>query len=118
MTTSSLLTLNIGLWVNGVWNANYGAGTAIREFTNMFHPHSMMTQNAFAKSGEPTLIIVAVIDPECKNMLKLKIEFLSELLNQDCIAGMLDGKGFLYGHNTEPYGDAFNPEFWLEPNFK
>lgn len=114
------LELNIGLWINGQANANYGTGTAFREATDVFKG-LLLPNNSFhistqtARSGEPTVVLAFEIGQTTQANLERRVTFLSRLLSQDCIAGKLDSVGFLYGPNTEPYGGAFNADYWLSP---
>ena len=69
-------------------------------------------------TDEPTLVVRISTRIAGPNTLAPCIHDLSVALSQDCIAGKLCISGepiheFLTGPNTEPYGDAFNPDYWL-----
>lgn len=105
------VTLNIGLWINGEENANYGPRTVIADVMDIFRPEQISATRRFAKSGEPTM----VVSMEVENSREIEpcIFELCRLLQQDCIAGKVDGSGFLIGPNTEPYGGEFNPDYFI-----
>lgn len=108
-----LLQLNIGLWVNGK-SGNIGPRTVMEEVIAELKPYSQLSRIAIAKSGEPTLVVGAVVADNID--VEAKINRLCMLLSQDCIAGKADEEGFLIGPNTAPYGDTFNPEYFIEIN--
>lgn len=104
--------LNIGLNVGNSTLNKIGPATALQAVCDIFTPSRIVTRNAFAASGELTLVVSmqTVIKPNDKTIGRL-----CAMLQQDCIAGKLGGAGFLIGPNTEPYGNAFNYRYWLEP---
>ena len=111
-----IVTLNIGLWINGKENANLGPATVIREVINCLAPIRIESNRRFAKSGEPTMVITMVCNNDMA-ALRTGIMQLCMLLSQDCIAltvDSLDGlTGHLIGPNTEPYGGEFSPEYFI-----
>lgn len=104
--------LNIGMNVGTSTINKLGPATAIQAVIDVFTPSQIVTRNAFAASGELTVVIAmqTVIKPNDKT-----IDRLCAMLQQDCIAGKLNGAGFLIGPNTEPYGNRFDYRYWLEP---
>ena len=105
------IELNIGLNI-GQSAEIMSPARAICAVCEIFRPSQIVTRNAFAASGELTTVIAmqSVIKPNDKTVGRL-----CAMLGQDCIAGKLGGAGFLIGPNTEPYGNAFNYRYWLEP---
>ena len=111
-----IVTLNIGLWINGKPNANLGPRTVLHEVINCLSPIIIESEKRFAKSGEPTMVITMVCNNDMQK-LRTGVMHLCLLLNQDCIAGTADNlsglEGFLIGPNTEPYGGKFDPEYFI-----
>lgn len=112
-----IVTLNIGLWINGKENANLGPATVIREVVSTFSTRDInSTKRRFAKSGEPTMVITMIVQNDMVAMRK-GVMHLCHLLSQDCIAFTVDSlaglTGYLVGPNTEPYGGVFNPEYFI-----
>jgi len=69
-------------------------------------------------TGEPTLVVRISTRIAGPNTLAPCIHGISLALSQDCISGKLCISGeaiheFLTGPNTAPYGDAFDPDYWL-----
>ena len=111
------LQLNIGLKA-GKEGKSYAIGRAIATIAYYFNPSKMQTEAQVAGSGEDT----AVIEIESEVYPLSVINSICKVLDQDCIAFQLmqdDGRtmGFLVGPNTEPYGGAFNAEYWLSPSW-
>lgn len=113
------LELNVGLWINGRMNANHGVGTVLRDLVsalgNAIIDNELTCSVQTATTGEPTAVITIAIRAITQDDLETRVNFLSRIMGQDCIAGKIDGAGFLYGPNTAPYGGAFNPDYWLAP---
>jgi hypothetical protein len=72
---------------------------------------------AISACGERTVCIT--LDTNVRPAtVEARVQFLSTLLQQDCIAGRYlqapdtEWFEFLYGPNTEPYGNAFSAEHW------
>lgn len=111
-----IVTLNIGLWINGKKNANLGPATVLHEVINCLSPINIESKQRFAKSGEPTMVIELVMVNDMQK-LRTGVMHLCLLLSQDCIALTVDNlsglEGFLVGPNTEPYGGEFNPEYFI-----
>lgn len=111
-----IVTLNIGLWINGEENPNIGPRTVIADVVEVLVPLTIETKRRFAKSGEPTMVITLVMENDM-NALKAGVMYLCALLKQDCIALTVDSlagfTGHLIGPNTEPYGGKFNPEYFI-----
>lgn len=111
-----IVTLNIGLWINGKPNANLGPRTVLHEVITCLSPIIIESKQRFAKSGEPTMVITMVCNNDM-NALKHGIYSLCSLLSQDCIALTVDSlsglEGFLIGPNTAPYGGKFNPDYFI-----
>ena len=104
------IELNIGLNTNK--GGNIGPATALQATCDVFAPSQIVTRNAYAASGELTMVISM---QSCIKPNDNTIGRLCAMLAQDCIAGKLGGKGFLIGPNTEPYGNKFDYRYWLEP---
>lgn len=111
-----IVTLNIGLWINGKENANLGPATVLREVVLEFLPSHIESKKRFAKSGEPTMVITMIIENDMQKLCN-GVNTLCLLLNQDCIAYTVDSlaglSGHLVGPNTAPYGGKFNPEYFI-----
>lgn len=112
-----IVTLNIGLWINGKENANLGPATVVREVVNTFSPRGInSTSKRFAKSGEPTMVVTMIVQNDMAALRK-GVMHLCHLLSQDCIAFTVDSlagmSGHLVGPNTGPYGGKFNPEYFI-----
>jgi len=103
--------LNIGLNI-GQTKQTIGASTALQAVFDVFTPEQIITRTAIATSGEQTLVLSmrTYIKPTSQTIGRV-----CAMLHQDCIAGKLNGAGFLIGPNTKPYGDRFNYEYWIEP---
>lgn len=106
-----MTTLNIGLWINGKANSNIGPRTVISDVVELLKPSTIDATRRYAKSGEPIMVIKVEVSDETD--LVNSINRLCALLQQDCVAGVADGEGFLIGPNTEPYGGEFNPEYFI-----
>ena len=106
------IELNIGLNVGQSTLNKIGPATALQAVCDVFTPSQIVTRNAWAASGELTVVMAmqSVIKPSEKTIGRL-----CAMLQQDCIAGKLNGAGFLIGPNTEPYGNRFDYRYWLEP---
>lgn len=111
-----IVTLNIGLWINGEINANYGPATVLRDVLDTLNPITLESKRRFAKSGEPTMVITMMINSSMAE-LHNGIMQLCRLFNQDCIALTVENESGLHGHLfgpvTEPYGGEFNPEYFI-----
>lgn len=109
MSKMHKVELNIGLNI-GQNGMRLGAATVIQAVVDMFLPSMILADVRRAASGEDTLVVVmaTLIDPH-----DARIERLCRLLHQECIAGKLDGVGFLRGVDTSNYGGAFNADYWL-----
>lgn len=93
----------------------------MRNIALTFKPRMMLANVQEAKSGEPTLVVMLVTNAVG---LTTKVEELADQWCQDCIAAKFqderDGTpavGYLLGHNTEPYGGAFNADYWLDLDY-
>jgi len=107
----ALLQLNIGLWVDGKVG-NIGPRTVVESALQAIPNYGHIARTEIhPRTGEPTVIIGMIVadtfNPEAP------VNFLCALLQQDCIAGKLADEGFLIGPNTEPYGNAFNPNYFI-----
>lgn len=111
-----IVTLNIGMWINGKPNANLGPATIMRDVISVLSPTNMITNRRFAKSGEPTMVVELVCNNDM-DRLRHGVMLLCTLLSQDCIALTVDSLAGLTGHligpNTAPYGGKFNPEYFI-----
>jgi len=111
-----IVTLNIGLWINGKENANLGPATVLREVIDALRPIDIISKRRFAKSGEPTMVIEMVCNNDMQKLCG-GVGLLCGLLSQDCIAYTVDSLAGLTGHlvgpNTAPYGGKFNPEYFI-----
>jgi len=103
------IELNIGLNI-GTKGQRVPAAAAIQAVVDTFLPRMIIADVRQAASGEDTLVVI-MASPV--SMMVPNIDRLCALLHQDCIAGKFNGHGFLIGPNTEPYGDAFNADYWL-----
>lgn len=108
-----LLTLNIGLHVNGK-PGNIGPRTVIADVVSTLRPLHIKSGLHHAATGEPTMVLELLLEQSTVAEITPAIMFLCHLLSQDCIAGLtIDGEGFLIGPNTAPYGGQFNPLYFL-----
>ena len=114
--TTLRIELNVGLSIgeHNQESSNVGPSTVLRETADVFKPAYMVHQIKLSACGERTVCIKLITDECNPEHVPHRIHFLSTLLQQDCIAGKLNGVGFLYGPNTAPYGDAFDADHWLE----
>ena len=111
-----VLKLNIGLNVGGVPTLN--AVDVARALTIELRPFIVgpsMFSVQVAKSGEETLTAAVMVQQMGEVELSYMIHKLCSLFAQDCIAGIYGDRQFLIGPVTEPYGGAFNVDYWLEP---
>jgi len=112
--------LNIGLSIGQHGNnvGNIGVGTVLRDTHAVFACETPMAHRvAISACGERTVCIT--LDTNVKPAtVEARIHFLCTLLQQDCIAGRwlqapdTEGFEFLYGPDTEPYGNTFNAAEW------
>ena len=103
------IELNIGLNI-GTKGRRVPAAAAMQAVVDTFLPRMILADVRQAASGEDTLVVL-MASP--LSIIHKQIFRLCALLHQDCIAGKVDGQGFLIGPNTAPYGGAFNAEYWL-----
>lgn len=102
------ILLNIGLAVGT--NRNIGPGTALRELENL--DFKVIETRLLRSDTERTL--VALVDDKDRPGQDNRINFLSRLLSQDCIAVYYpeEGDGALIGPRAAQWGE-FNPEFFF-----
>lgn len=101
--------LNIGLAREG--NSNIGQGTVMREVISLFGAAAFEF-----KHSDTELTCIASVDGVNPGLLRQRVEFLSRLLQQDCIAAWEPKarKGQLIGPRAADWGD-FNPTFFIMP---
>jgi hypothetical protein len=107
----AILQLNVGLWVNGKVG-NIGPRTVVEDVMQTIPNYGHIARVDYAKeTGEPTVVLALIVADTFKP--DAPVNFLCDLLQQDCIAGKLGDEGFLIGPRTEPYGNAFNPDYFI-----
>lgn len=108
----STLILNIGLAVGN----DVPAGQLVKSLkyvVELFIPTELRTEIRQSAS-EPTLVVEL---ETFAILLNDRLDLLARALDQDAVAGLLNGEGFLIGPKAADWGGAFNPEFFVEPSW-
>ena len=112
----SQITLNIGLFPSGKTEARPNAfGRAVASAAVLLKAADIRAEEGRSQS-EPTAIIelTSTLGPE---RIESTITTLCQLLRQDAVALIIDGKGALYGPKAADWGGVFIPGYFLLPSW-
>ena len=112
----SQITLNIGLFPSGQINKLPNAfGRAVASAAVLLKAADIRAEERQSQS-EPTAIIELTSTLESAR-IESAITNLCNLLQQDAVALIIDGKGALYGPKAADWGGKFIPGYFLLPSW-
>ena len=116
-----MLILNIGLvtsenhFEGGVLLQKAGITSAMALVNLVDHGFKVHWHKVAQSATEQTLIVGVQSDYGMHDSLRFRLNKLSNILQQDCIAAFdaINGKGYLIGDYAEDWGGEFNPEYFI-----
>lgn len=116
MSDLSQITLNIGLFPSGQINKRPNAfGRAVALAAVLLKAADIRAEERQSQS-EPTAVITltSTLAPE---RIESAVNEICQLLRQDAVALVVDGKGCLYGPKAADWGGEFIPGYFLLPSW-